>query len=101
MEIWEFFFITLLLGGLAGWMTGRALARSWQGDLRLVFYMVLLAGAVRFLHFALFQGALLSASGYAADFATLAVIGFAGKRLTRARQMTTQYRLFPAGSPPD
>jgi hypothetical protein len=81
-------------------MTGRAVARSWQSGGRLLFYIVLLAAAVRFLHFALFHGTLLSAPGYAADFTALAVIAYSGKRVTRARQMASQYRLFPAVSPP-
>ena len=29
-SIWEFFFVTCLLGGWAAWMTGRACAQTWR-----------------------------------------------------------------------
>lgn len=96
----EFIILTVCLGGGAAWMTGRAIARAWQGYLRLGFYILLLACAVRFLHFALFHGTLLSATGFLIDFATLMAIAMAGRISTRMRQMASQYRPFSAdGSP--
>ena len=50
-----------------------------------------LAGAVRFIHFALFGGTFLSAHFYLVDLAVVAAIASLGFRFTRARQMTRQY----------
>jgi len=97
-----FFLITVILGGGAAFMSGRALARSWKPFARVAFYMLLLGLAVRFLHWGLFmdatyaswreiQGTLLSPYYYLVD--TLVLIGMAalGYRLQLARQMTSQY----------
>jgi hypothetical protein len=53
--------------------------------------MILLGFALRFLHYALFGAELLSLQYYLTH--TLVLIGFAslGYRLTRVRQMVTQY----------
>ncbi|MCR4266804.1 DUF6867 family protein [Nitratireductor sp. ZSWI3] len=91
VTFWEFFFVTLLLAGSAAYLTGRAMARAWQGDAQLAFYIVLLAAATRFIHFALFEGTLLSLQYYVVDLIALLIIAFIGKRITRAGQMSTQY----------
>ncbi|WEX09730.1 DUF6867 family protein [Chelativorans sp. AA-79] len=91
VTFWEFFFVTVLLAGGAAYLTGRAIARAWQSNLQLAGYIVLLAAATRFIHFALFNGTLLTLHYYLVDLAMLLVIAFLGKRITRARQMTTQY----------
>ncbi len=87
----EFLFVTLLLGGAAAWLTGRAMASTWQPNWLLAIYLAMLAAAVRFIHFALFDGTLLSGWYYIVDLIVLLVIGFAGKRFTRAGQMVRQY----------
>ena len=51
-------FVTCLLGGGAAWATGRALADSWRPFGQAIVYLLLLGAAVRFAHFALFQGKL-------------------------------------------
>lgn len=97
-----FLIVTVLLGGGAALMSGRALARSWKPFLRLIAYMLLLGAAVRFLHWGLFidatheswrnmQGTLLSPHYYAVDTLVLIAAATLGYRLERARQMTTQY----------
>ncbi|WP_159589305.1 DUF6867 family protein [Chelativorans xinjiangense] len=91
VTFWEFLFITVMLAGSAAYLTGRAIARAWQSNLQLAFYIVLLTGATRFIHFALFNGSLLTLHYYLVDLAVLLVIAFFGKRITRARQMSTQY----------
>ena len=91
VTIWEFLFVTVVLAGGAAYLTGRAVARSWQGNATLVVYMALLALATRFIHFALFEGTLLSVHYLAVDFIVITAIAFLGKRVTRARQMTRQY----------
>ncbi len=91
VTFWEFFFVTLLLAGSAAFLTGRAMARTWQGDKQLALYIVLLAAATRFIHFSLFSGTLLSLHYYIVDLIALLIIAFVGKRMTRAGQMSTQY----------
>ncbi|MFM8699859.1 MAG: DUF6867 family protein [Hyphomicrobiales bacterium] len=89
--VWLFLLVTVVLGGGAVWLSGRAIARVWQTRLTLVFYTLLLALAVRFLHFALFDGTLLSLHYYTVDTLILLVIGQLGFQFERARQMTRQY----------
>ena len=83
-------------------LTGRALARSWKPFGRVAVYMLLLAAAVRFLHWGLFgdatyeswrdmQGTLISPHYYIVDALVLIGMAALGYRLERARQMTTQY----------
>jgi len=84
-------FVTGLLGGFAAWATGRALANSWRSFGRAILYLCLLGAAVRFVHFALFQGELLSLPSYLADTAFLTAVGGLAWRLTRARRMVVQY----------
>ena len=86
-----FLVLTVFLGGGAGWLTGRAVALTWRPVLQLVAYALLLAAAVRFLHFALGEGRLLSAHYYAVDFAVALVGAGLGFRRTRTRQMVRQY----------
>lgn len=91
VTFWEFLFVTVVLAGAAAFLTGRANARTWADDVSLVIYMVLLAAATRFIHFALFRGTLLSPWYYVVDLIVLLVIAFIGKRVTRASQMARQY----------
>ena len=89
---WSFFFLTILLGGGAAYMTGRSIASAWKATRLLAVYCCLRACAVRFLHFALFDATLLSTKGFLIDLTVMLAIGFLGFRLTRVRQMVTQYR---------
>lgn len=91
VSFWEFTLVTVALAGGAAYLTGRAIARSWLTDLTLIIYMVLLAAATRFIHFALFEGTLLSVYYYVVDLIVLVALAMLGKRVTRARQMGTQY----------
>ena len=95
----EFVLVTVLLAGAAAFMTGRAVASTWNSNRTLLFYILLLAAATRFIHYALFQGTLLSPYYYLVDLIVLLAIAFAAKRITRARQMVTQYgfKFEPAG----
>ena len=91
VTLWEFLFVTVFLAGGAAFLTGRAMARGWQANHQLVVYMVLLAAATRFIHFALFSGTLLSIHYYIVDFIVITAIAFVGMRMTRAEQMARQY----------
>lgn len=87
----EFFFVTIVLGGGAAWLTGRAVAISWLANHQLAIYLVLLTAATRFIHFSLFEGTLISLWYFCVDLVVLAILGFAGKSMTRSKQMATQY----------
>lgn len=91
VTFWEFLFVTVMLAGGAAYVTGRAVAKAWLGHAYLVWYVVLLAAATRFIHFALFRGSLLSVHYYVVDLIVLLIIAFAGFRITRATQMARQY----------
>jgi hypothetical protein len=90
-SFWLFVLVTVLMGGGAAWMTGRAMAITWQPYLLCAGYLLLLAGAVRFIHYALFRGTLLSLHYYLVDAVVILAIGSIGFRRTRARQMARQY----------
>jgi hypothetical protein len=98
---WAFLLITVGLGGGAAWLAGRAVAETWRPWWQGMAYMVLLGGAVRFMHYALADGTLTSLPAYGVD--TAVAIGFAalGFRTMRRRQMANQYGFLAAvGSRP-
>jgi hypothetical protein len=100
-ESWlQVLFVTGILGGGAAWMTGRACADTWRPLAQVVGYMVLLGAAVRFFHFALFEGELLSLPSYLADTLYLTAVGCLSWRVMRTTRMVTQYRwLYQRTSP--
>ena len=57
-----FLLVTLVLGGGTAWLSGRAIAQTWRPWWSVVAYMLVLGAIVRFFHFALFGGTLLSAA---------------------------------------
>ena len=121
--VWTFLFMTVFLGGAAALATGRALALTWRPSWQCLLYALPLAFTVAFLHFALFEEPVIpleriiedsaGASGFAAtagtvlwhlrgwfvQFLLFAMLAGTGYRLTRVRQMTSQYRFAfrPAG----
>ena len=86
-----FFVVTVVVMGFAAFMTGQALAGTWKPLWQAAFYCALLGLGSRFLIFSLFDGTLLSLTGYLVDVAVLVGIGLFAYRLTRARKMTSQY----------
>jgi hypothetical protein len=93
-------FVTGMIGGGAAWASGRAIAETWRPFRQVVLYIFMLGAAVRFAHFALFQGELLSIASYLADTLYLLAVGGLAWRLTRTRRMVTQYRwLYERSSP--
>jgi hypothetical protein len=95
--LWEehsvvpFLIITVILGGGAAWMSGRAIARGWKPAWRAALWMVPLGFAVRFIHFALGEGTLLSLHYLAVDTAVLVAFTLVSHRRTRSKQMVGQY----------
>ena len=95
-----FLVLTVIIGGGAAFLAGRGLARSWKPFWRVYFYMALLAAAVRFFHYALFDGNLLSLYYYLVTYAVMLAAGVLGFRAMRTTQMVTQYRwLYERTSP--
>ena len=93
-------FVTGIIGGGAAWASGRAIAETWRPLRQVVLYMFLLGAAVRFAHFALFQGELLSLASSLADTLYLLPVGGLAWLLTQTRRMVTQYRwLYERTSP--
>jgi hypothetical protein len=90
-SVLQVIFITILIGGGAAWLAGRAIAQTWRPFWHLVAYMALLGAAVRFVHFALFGATLLSPPSYAVDTIYLLIVGALAWRTMRAAQMATQY----------
>ena len=86
-----FLLVSVFLGGGAAWLSGRAIARSWLTRTRLVIYLLILTFGVRFLHFALFEGHLLTAHYYLVDATVLMALGLLGFQYQRAEQMSRQY----------
>jgi len=87
-----FVLVTLILGGGSAALAGRAIAMTWRPWWQAVLYALVLGGAVRFIHFALFDGTLLSLHYYLVDAAICIVFALLGFRAARAAQMVTQYR---------
>jgi uncharacterized membrane protein YedE/YeeE len=80
VTFWEFMLVTVVLAG-----------GVWQGVREIAIYMVLLAAATRFIHFALFEGTLLSLHYYIVDLIVLLIAAGIGFTVTRRGQMERQY----------
>jgi hypothetical protein len=111
--------VTVVAGGLGTWACGRALAHAWRPFRRTLFYVALLAAAVDFLCFVLFQvpvislrfladraaardvaAVMLGLSGFVATYVILLPFAYAAWRLTRSRQMFRQYPFLFGGNLP-
>jgi hypothetical protein len=86
-----FLLVTVAMGGGAAWLAGRSIATTWRPWWHVAFYMLLLALAVRFIHFALFNSRLLTLHYYLVDYAVCLISGLIAFRLTRVHQMVTSY----------
>lgn len=83
--------VTGMLAGGCAWMMGRAVAETWRPATQVLIYGLLLAAGDRFLIFALFNGPLLSVTGYALDALFIIAMGLVAFRLARVRRMVAQY----------
>jgi len=83
--------LTLVILGGAAWMTGHAVASSWQSPRQVVIYSVLLGLANRFLTWSLFEGDGLSIPGFLVGTGALMIIGLISFRLTHVARMVSQY----------
>jgi hypothetical protein len=89
--LWTFLLVTVVMGGLAAYASGRAIAQTWRPFWHVPLYMLAIAAGVRFCHFALFEETLFSMRSYLTDFAIAFASASLGYRLVRARQMAVQY----------
>jgi hypothetical protein len=87
-----FLLVTIVLGGGAALLAGRAIATTWRPQWQIVSYGLILAAAVRFIHFSLFGGTFVSPHYYLVDSAFCIAFGLLGFRTARASQMVNQYR---------
>ncbi|MCC0002192.1 MAG: hypothetical protein H6871_04000 [Methylobacteriaceae bacterium] len=89
-NVWTFLALTLIIGGAGAFVTGRTMAQTWRERWKAIAYMVPLAGAVRFLHYALFDEP--SDFAHAAPtFILLTGFALAGFAYARRRQLQDQY----------
>jgi hypothetical protein len=86
-----FLLVTVLLGGGAAWLTGRAIAYTWRPWWSLIPYMLILGVAIRFFHVTLFNGTALSPHYYVVDTAVALLFAGLGFCATRKAQMRRQY----------
>lgn len=90
-SLWVTLIMTVLIGGGAAFLAGRGLASKWRPAWMPVVYMIPLGLALRFFHYALFNGELLSLHYLIVDTLVLMALAFLGYRLTLSRQMVKQY----------
>jgi hypothetical protein len=90
-SILQILFVTVIVGCGCAWQAGRAIALTWRPAVIAFGAMILMGGAVRFLHFALFQEKLFLPLSYLFETASLSVVALIAWQFTRARQMTRQY----------
>ncbi len=86
-----FLLVTVVLGGGAAVLAGRAVALTWRPWWQVVVYSLMLGAAVRFIHFALFDGTLLSIHYYVVDSLVCMALAFFGFQAARAGRMIAQY----------
>lgn len=86
-----FALITVLLGGGAAWMTGRAVAQSWQPMWLALAYCVPLALAVRFFHYALAHEELISPLDLGIEFVVLALVAATSHQVATTSLKVRQY----------
>jgi hypothetical protein len=89
---WLWLAVTVVLGGWTAWMTGRGIAQAWRPAWVAAAAALLLTMAVRFVHFALFEGSFLSVHYYLVDLCVVLAIALLAHRATRTSQMVRQYR---------
>ena len=77
---WVFLLVTVIIGGSAAFLSGRAIAQTWRPYWHIPLYMVPIAASVRFFHYALFHEPMLSLQNYIVDFAVVLAAASLGYR---------------------
>jgi hypothetical protein len=86
-----FLIMTVIIGGGAAFLAGRALASKWRPIWMPIAYMLPMGAALRFFHYALFNGELMSVHYFLTDTLVLVLAALLGYRITQARLMVRQY----------
>ena len=86
-----FISVTVVLFGAVSWMTGRALAMTWKPIWLVLPYGLMMGLGARFLTYALFEGRLLSVSGYLLTTLVLFLVLGLAYRLHRVGHVVRQY----------
>ncbi|MEE8122663.1 MAG: hypothetical protein V3T93_00985 [Alphaproteobacteria bacterium] len=86
-----FVIFTVVIVGGAAFMAGQAVAATWRPVWEVFFYCFLLGLTDRFLIWGIFQGELLSLSGFVVDTAVLLAIALFAYRTTHVSKMVSQY----------
>ena len=97
---WTFLLLTCVIGGAAGFATGRAIALTWRPFWQALAYMIPLTATVRFLHYALFGEDILAAGPALLALVILLAIAASAFRVMQARQMARQYPFAYAAAGP-
>lgn len=84
-------FVVVLIGFWTAWRAGRAAAEGWSDYPIVIVYSLLLAALMSFLHYALFQGPLISLFYYVIDVVLLLAFASVGYRTKRTTQMVDNY----------
>jgi len=90
-DVSVFIGLTVILFGGAAYLTGQAVAQIWRPLWQVIPYGAMLTIGSRFLSFALFDGELLSITGFLVDWVVLSAIAALAYRLMQARLMVRQY----------
>jgi len=88
---WVFLLVTVVIGGAASFMTGRAIAQTWRPYWQIPLYMLPVTATIRFFHYALFGEPFASLKNCLVDFAVVLAAALLGYRLFRTHQMVRQY----------
>ncbi|HHZ66771.1 MAG TPA: hypothetical protein EYM99_07230 [Alphaproteobacteria bacterium] len=86
-----FLVLTVVLIGGAALLTGRALARAWRPIWQVVLSCLGLGLVDRFFVYALFEGSLVSVSGYMFDTLVVMGIGIFSYRIVHVSVVVRQY----------
>lgn len=86
-----FVFLTLLVFGGFGVLTGQTLAEGWKPASSAVAYSLLLGVGDRFLAWGIFGEQLLSVYGFVVHTLVIGAITLAAHRIAIARRMVNQY----------
>ncbi len=78
---WVFLLVTVIIGGTAAFLSGRAIAQTWRPYWHIPLYMVPIAASVRFFHYALFHEPMISLQNYIVDFAVVLAAASLGYRI--------------------
>ena len=91
-----FLLVTLIMGGAAGWLSGRAIALNWQARWTLIPAAIGCGLGIRFIHFALFGATFVAPQYFMVDTIFILAAALVGYRVARQRQMARQYSFLKA-----